>query len=390
MTSLSPQRLLAFLRRITAVDRIAIAFLLLYGILRPLFFQGSASRYAILLDVLSLAALFYLCVRLYLWFRARLLWSLRNRLIVAYIFIAVVPVILLLGMMGIGLYLLYPQIGAHLLLDALQDRVDIIAADTDEILSAVLRELQPGESPTDQSLLTRPRVASLVDGAKAEWPGLRIFLQHQPRLSNSGNFRGLIEFRGELVFAAEERRNTPNGPVAVLVNAPVTPALLNGMASELGPIQFTVLEPAGPNAKGLILGAHGKHWVPGQTIVSSSRTLPPPANWLDIRVNGAATLEAYPVDADTTKYPATLPTAAPVLATFSLRPSALNRSLFSSVGAIGPILLELVVIAGVVFLIMEIAALATGVVLTRTITRSIDDLYEATQYVGKGDFTHRV
>ena len=83
-------------------------------------------------------------------------------------------------------------------------------------------------------------------------------------------------------------------------------------------------------------------------------------------------------------------TTAPVLASFSLRPSALNRRLFTSVGALGPALVTLLVVVGVIFLVLEAAALATGVVLTRTITRSVGDLYEGTLHVRQGDFSHRI
>jgi sigma-B regulation protein RsbU (phosphoserine phosphatase) len=48
------------------------------------------------------------------------------------------------------------------------------------------------------------------------------------------------------------------------------------------------------------------------------------------------------------------------------------------------------VIAGVVFLVLELVALVTGVVLTRTITRAVGDLYEATLHVRRGDFSYRV
>jgi sigma-B regulation protein RsbU (phosphoserine phosphatase) len=80
----------------------------------------------------------------------------------------------------------------------------------------------------------------------------------------------------------------------------------------------------------------------------------------------------------------------PVLATFSLRPSTLNKTLFSSVGAVGPILVTIAIACAVVFLVLEVAALITGTVLTRTITRSIGDLYGATLHVAQGDFTHQV
>ncbi len=77
-----------------------------------------------------------------------------------------VPVVLLLTMMGIGMYLLYPQIGAHLLQDGLQDRIGIIAADAGDIAIAVTQEMQQGESPTDPALLSRPRVANLIAASR--------------------------------------------------------------------------------------------------------------------------------------------------------------------------------------------------------------------------------
>src|SRR5579862_9862786 len=81
---------------------------------------------------------------------------------------------------------------------------------------------------------------------------------------------------------------------------------------------------------------------------------------------------------------------APVLASFALRPSALNRRLLTSVGAVGPLLVNLLLLAGIIFLALEMGALVTGIVLTRTITRAVGDLYDATLRVRRGDFSHRV
>lgn len=382
---------MTFLRRITRLDRICLAlvfsYILVRGIARPHTFPFST-----FFGALSFVAAVYLCFRLLFWVRNKLLWGLRNRLIVAYLFIAVVPVVLLLTMMGISLYLLYPQIGAHLLQDDLQDRIATISEDADEITTAVVQEIHDKESPTDPELLTRPRVASIIGAMKTEWPGLRVFL-HRPRLvdtEKTDRFSGLTEFRGQLMFAAEQKRDSPSGPLAVLVGAPITPATLDGLASELGPIQFTLMEPATAASPGIKIVISDRSYVVGETIVSNHRNLSPPAFFLDVPVAGAATFEAYRVDVDTGRYPPDHPVVMPVLATFSLRPSTLNKSLFSSVGAIGPILLDIVIVSAVVFLILEIAALVTGTVLTRTITRSVDDLYKATLHVARGDFTHRV
>ena len=46
--------------------------------------------------------------------------------------------------------------------------------------------------------------------------------------------------------------------------------------------------------------------------------------------------------------------------------------------------------AGLIFLVLEVGALATGTILTRTITRSVGDLYDATLHVRRADFSHRV
>ena len=388
MSQIPPLR--GFFRRLSKLDRYAIVFLLAYLLARLL--VGHPFPSSALWGIVSVIAAAYLAFRLFLWIRGRVLWGLRNRLIVAYIFIALVPVVLLLSMMGIGMYLLYPQIGAHLLQDDLQDRIATISADAEEITIAVTQEIQPGQSPVDQALLTRPAVASLIIAAREQWPGLRVFL-HRARLidpAKGERFSGLTVFRNQLMFAAEQQRGTASGPVSVLVGAPITPSLLDGLASDLGPIQFTLLQPAAGDLKGLRFSVDGKIYVTGERIVSSNRVLPPPANWLDIPVGGAATLQAFSVEADPNQYPATLPVSIPVLATFSLRPSALNKSLYSSVGAVGPILVIIVAVTAVVFLIIEIASLVTGTVLTRTITQAVDDLYTATLFVGRGDFTHRV
>jgi len=351
-----------------------------------------AFPFSALLGFLSIVSGLYLCIRLFSWVRNKLLWRLRNRLIVAYIFIAVVPVVLLLTMMGIGMYLLYPQIGAHLLQDGLQDRIGIIAADAGDIAIAVTQEVKPGESPTDPALLSRPRVANLIAAVAAQWPGLRVSL-HKDRVVNlaSGDrFAGLTELRGQLSFAAEQRQDSPAGPFVVLVSAHMTPALLDSLVSELGPIQFTLLEPADANSKGIKFGVNDRLYEVGERVVSNNRKLPPPSNWLDVPVGGAATLEAYRIETDPTQQPPRRSIAVPVLTTFSLRPSTLNRTLFSSVGAVGPILIAIAIACAAVFLALEIAALIAGTVLTRTITRSVGDLYGATLYVAQGDFTHRV
>ncbi|MGD1210767.1 MAG: SpoIIE family protein phosphatase [Candidatus Acidiferrales bacterium] len=397
MSQFSPRRLWVLFRRTSPLDRVAILMLALYGLSRlGRNVTGYSVPFAPFLGFLSVAAVGYLVVRLILLVRRRGLWRLRNRLIVAYIFMAVVPVVLILTGGLIAAMLLELQIGAHLLRDDLHDRTTVIAADADAIAAALNREpdlkvdqpVSPESTAVEDPILSRPEVAKIIAGARAEWPELRVYINHGQQLVRSGNgrqFAGLAEFRGQLWFASAETLSAPGGRATLLAIAPITPALLDKLPSNLGPIQLSLLEPAGASpGKGIFFEIDGTRYVLGERIASAERKVPPPANWLDRRIDGLATLEAVRADLG--------PDAVnrPVLAQFSLRFSAINRDLLISMGAWGPILVEALIVVVSIFLVLEIAALVTGIVLTRTITRSVADLYEGTLHVRRGDFSHRI
>src|SRR5258708_11476719 len=79
------------------------------------------------LKYLAVVASVYLLVRLIGWWRNRLLWSLRNRLIVAYLFIAVVPFLSIVTLAVLAGRILYSQLGAYLLQQDLQPPIALIA-----------------------------------------------------------------------------------------------------------------------------------------------------------------------------------------------------------------------------------------------------------------------
>ncbi|HKV06274.1 MAG TPA: SpoIIE family protein phosphatase [Candidatus Acidoferrales bacterium] len=396
MIRFSPRRFWSFVRRTSPLDRIAAAILALYVVSRVASALGRAVPFGTFLGFLGFAALVYFVVRLAPVVRTRLLWSLRNRLIVAYVFMAVVPVILLLTMAGVGLYLLELQIGAHLLGDDLNQHISIIAADTNSIAGALSRErdlkpdspASPDLTATVDPILSRPSIASVIAAAQAERPNLRVYLNHGQQLvrfANGRQFSGLAEFRNHLWFASANALTVPGGQTTILVVAPVTRSILDSLPSKLAYIQLTLLDPAPPSASGANLFVLRKsRYVLGEQIASANRTMAPASNWFDLRVDGVATLDAVRADLGPESEDR------PVVARFSLRVSAVNGDLLTSMGALGPVLVDILVIAALVFLVLELAALATGVVLTRTITRSVADLYEGTLHVRRGDFGHRV
>lgn len=389
-----PRRFRLFLQRSSTLDRVSFAIVVIYALARLARALGAALPYSFFFGLLTLVALAYLTIRVGLLLRARLLWSLRNRLIVAYVFMAVVPVILLLTMVGFASYLLELQIGAHLLRDDLQEHINTVADDADAIAAALNLEPnlkpdpptpQPGPAIADPAL-SRPGVSGVISAAQKRWPELRVYLNHGQQLvrgSPGAQYKGLAEYGGQLWIASAEALAIPKGRATLLVIAPVTSSLLDSLPSNLGPIQLTLLEPAAdPSARGLPLD--GIVYVARQQVASSHRTFAPATHWFDFRFGGVATLEARRADTGIDA------PRRPVLAQFSLRLSAINRDLLTSLGAIAPLLAEALVVAVFIFVALEIAAFATGAVLARTITRSVADLYEATLHVRRGDFGHRV
>src|ERR1700722_7431153 len=117
-------RLRTFWLRLTFVDWAALAILVIFLVLWGLLLLYPQTPQSGFLIFLAICALVYLAVRGGIWARRHLLWSLRNRLITAYLFIAVVPVLLLLGMARLAAYLLYWQLGSYVLYTEMQERIE--------------------------------------------------------------------------------------------------------------------------------------------------------------------------------------------------------------------------------------------------------------------------
>src|SRR5664279_3291964 len=88
------------------------------------------------LRYLAVIAFFYLLYRFWSRWRSQLLWSLRNRLVVAYLFIAFVPIILLLILAVLAAQIIYSQLGAYLLYEDIQDRIELLAASSAQVAAA--------------------------------------------------------------------------------------------------------------------------------------------------------------------------------------------------------------------------------------------------------------
>ncbi len=374
-----------FWRRVSRSDLIALGLFAAGGV--AFFLELTGGLFSFLKFLAVLAGL-YLLLRFIGWWRTRLLWSLRNRLIVAYLFIAVVPVLLLVALTIFSGLILYTQLGGYLLYDEMRQRVQTMADGAEQIAAAV-SNLPAGISPATAEKIVAAQQHAVYDPSL---PGLSIEFIDDPRFlqevakPGEEHFAGLIQEGDKLSLVGLRGVNTGRGVRVVTLRVPVKPEFIATLTPNLGPIQFELLEPVkGTQRSTMVYTLGSTEYQASKDIPGRRRFLHPPAGWWDPSIVGVSKFEAVLLRSD-----GNIERGRPVLAIFTARPSRLNALMFSSLGELGRSYVIGFTLVCVIFLLLEILALVTGIVLTRRITRAVSDLYRATQYVQSGDFTHRV
>lgn len=348
-------------------------------------------------EFLAVLAGLYLLVRLIGWWRNKLLWSLRNRLIVAYLFIAVVPILSIVILAVLAARILYSQLGAYLLYEDLHQRIEMVADIAQHI--AIAHEALPASLPMDES----ERILAVQSYAvhDRELPGLRITFSNDLSLlrriaPGKQSFAGLLQEGEELSLVSMRTIPDSKGQRLVILRVPIwtpdtkpgadTSEFLSTIAPDLGAIQLHLMERYEGNApQGVLYTSGEKQYRVARGIVASNRTLQPPLFWFDSPVNVVSRLDSVFVAKD-----GMVDLTRPVLAVSNARPSRLSARIFTSLGELRNSYVILFVLVLIIFLLIEAAAWTTGIVLTRRITRAVSDLYKATQFVQAADFSHRI
>ena len=373
--------------------------LLLGGVLGPL---------GALFWVPAIASGLYYLGRLFGFVRRRLLWRLRRRLIVTYIFVAIVPIVLIVFLVGLGAFIVNGQFAAFLVSSRLRER--------SHELQEVNRVLAH-EAGSDSSLAAEPALdrlqSSLLKGLEhraVSYPGLEISF----RLGSKGRafrldgteirppvsipawlageeFSGIVMDRGRLELRAIDRTPTRAGELVTVLSQPITPALLDLVGNGIGPVVVvtTRLPASGTNPRSSqsrlsVETSEGIFDLAG-SIYSKSLNLPGPANWLDFIVRGASSLEPVSWQSDLERKP-----AAPVFVYVSSRVMTLNSRLLETLGEYSRVYVFVFRAVAVIFLVIEGFALIISIRLTRSVTYTVDNLYDATKRVKKGDLSHRI
>jgi phosphoserine phosphatase RsbU/P len=359
-------------------------------------------------EFLAFLAAVLFCILAFRFLKRRLLWRLRNRLIVTYVFIGVIPAVLLVAMALITLYGLAGQFAVFVVTSEINSQLRSLEAANAAVSNELAARLERGDNPAAESLAglrkrdpawSRRQVCAWYADKPLplcnEFKGTSLT---QPRFVKR-RFRDIVRDRDGLYLRAVTSFPIRSNTLTVVTSEPFDKDLVNTIASDLG--EITVF-PSGV----MLNEASGKTTSPStnpsNNVASSTKpgtaaqadrratqptftvgAVPRPAGTFDLEIPLAGT-SLSAVDWDNGNLERN------VLVRVRTRPSVLYSHLFAALGEFVQGVAYILLGVGIFFAIIELIALIIGTRMTRTVTAAVAQLHDATKHVDRGDFSHRI
>jgi len=355
-------------------------------------------------DLLIVIAALVIGYYLFVDMKRLILWRVRRKLTLSYIFIAFVPAFLIICFFVLAGLLLFFNVSAYsvrLHLDSLVDRAQLIAQ------SAAVDVGR--SSPADVAGgLDRRRQA-----VASRYPGISYAAVPTAKACPEGVAQP----------PAVERAPQLAGPWS---HAPAPDSLPDWVPCE--GFSGVIAREVGNDTQ---LAVRGVTWVPGRSRLAVIVDVPMSRSMLDdigddigIKLGGMTMTESAELDSNSRRIRINRPVdqriaradgltglvwvaflehvnwdnglTAPVLVSFSVSPAAvygrISGTPLQELGnfTFGQVLLILMGTVGGLFLIIQLVAVGMGLALARSITGAVHELFEGTERVGRGDFTHKI
>jgi sigma-B regulation protein RsbU (phosphoserine phosphatase) len=349
------------------------------------------------------------------WVKRRILWRLRNRLIVTYMFIGVIPAVLLVAMGLITLYGLGGQFAVFLVTSEIHSQLRSMAGVNDAVSNALAARLERGEAPAAESLAgLRKRDPAWQRRHVCAWYGNKpLSLCNDfggasltyPEFMK-GSFQDIVHDGGQLYLRVGSSMQVAGNKLTVVTGEPFDKDLVSKIASDLG--EITLYTPA------IKKDAGSKQPAPASSTAGSSLSAAPDQDRSKLVITkgnpndreelpARFTVGAVPESTGSFDREITFGTPLPVtdwktgtpqqvLAVLQVttRPAVLYAHLFAALGEFVRGVIYILVGIGIVFAIIELIALIIGTRMTRTVTGAVAELHNATRHVDRGDFSHRI
>ena len=412
---------------------IAIFFLVLELVL-TVFAPAAASSLQGWVEFLLFDSALLFSIAGYRSLKRKILWRLRNRLIVTYIFIGVIPAVLLVVMAGVTIYLFAGQFANFVVTSEINAQLRSLQAVNAAMGNELAGRIEKGQPASADSLEgLRKRDHAWARRRVGAWHGSRILLLSNgsnnatpiayPEFFNKGDnefaksvragqpFKEIVSDHGEFYLRVASVFEVGPDKLTIVTGEPLDKSLLAEIASDLGEISFystgIPLDDKTQNGKQSVkvIGAN-------QAPSGSSPVLEPSdhaeSNQSDVKFEfsqNKPTFTVGAVPAATGMFDREITFGTPLsvvdwntgekaragaLIRVRTRPYVLYSHLFSALGDIARGIEYGLVAILIFFAVIELIALIIGTRMTRTMTSAVGELYNATKNVDRGDFSHRI
>lgn len=298
-----------------------------------------------------------------------LLWRIRSKLILSYLFIAVVPMVLLALLVALAAMLFSGLVGSHIL----SAEIEKTARTLESVARSALTGLPPGP-------VSRLEVERRVEAARAVHPRLRWSLTRagsdvgsegaravpRPSWWDGPGFAGLVRAGGEEVV----RGAWTNGSDVLVLDVPVDAELFRPLEQRTGiqPVTFGGrIEPSEQGGVRVeVKDGEARRLARADSLTGMIFIAPTErVDW----ATGKKELDPL---------------------TFQYQPQVLVRRLSPGSLDLAELLVRLLALVGAVFLVVYVVALALGLLLARSITKSVHALTLGTLRLRQGNFEQAI
>lgn len=342
------------------------------------------------------------------WVRRRILWRLRNRLIVTYMFIGVIPAVLLVAMGLITLYGLGGQFAVFVVSSEINAQLRSLEAVNGAVTNELAAHLERGDKSTPESL-TGLRKRDPVWNARqvCAWYGdkpLPLCNEFQgtalsePTFSKA-KFEDIVQDHDRLNLRVSSSVEVGRNKLTVVTSEPFDKDLVGKIAVGLGEIRLyaPVIQAEG--------GASGQKTATKKSergfVITEKQ--PGGQKQQDAEMHPAFTVGSVPDPGSSFDHEITFATPLTVidwpsgerakfgpLLQVTTRPTVLYSHLFAALGEFVRGVTYILAGVAIFFAIIELIALIIGTRMTRTVTAAVAQLHDATRHVDRGDFSHRI
>jgi sigma-B regulation protein RsbU (phosphoserine phosphatase) len=305
------------------------------------------------------------------WLRDNVMWSVRNRLIVTYLFIGGVPVTLAVSIALLAGYLVLGDL-------AVFSAVSEIKAEATRLGAA--------NAAAEEEITRHSSTPEKIGATDMAFPGRSITVL--PKSSLPGwvrdGFTGLVSEKGYIYLRAANSHQDSHSPAMVVSSVLLDQKFLGRIASKVGSLTLyslgTELDGEEKSLENSPSNAQGAAGQAASGRISAGR-VPDPVMALDRELDFGGPIQV-------TDW------ANGLLRTRILggttRFSTVYSYLTASMGIGSTAIVFALIGLAIAFAIVVLIALLIGINLTRKITYSVANLYRATQHINRGDFTHRI